>query len=475
MSTSPHCDFDPFRILVYRNDATELLAETTSAGFRLPAVAIPRYTRVAAQLTDAVKKFWDIETCCLFTLPSSTSSYAVLESYCSDTEHRTGISWVPLDSLPSRPFEDPADLAAVHTSQETLNQYRRGELPGVFGRPGWLRMVLEWAEGQAAAAGLRLTGAFRHLNASPTFSLIRFETDGPAVWFKAVGEPNLREYPITAELTQFFPAYVPKIIGKIADWNAWLAVEVEGIHLDESSDFGIWMTVATTLADLQIASRGQSLHLIHTGCQDARVCSLAEVVNPFLEVMAELMDRQTKDSPPRLSRKKLAVLGSQLQDALSSLSCAKIPNVLGHLDFNPGNILVSRNRCVFLDWAEACVGHPFLTFQLLVERWRRLFPLRESLENKLLSAYLERWQPLTEPGQLTEAHAIAPLLAVFSYAAVGQPWRDARWRDHLDTAGYLRSLTRRMQREADRWVASKSHRTVIRCNSSPSEVIRCGS
>ena len=472
MSFSSQPGNDRFRILLYRRNGNQLLLKRNAQGFALPDVRIPPYTRVVQQINQAIWKDWRLQSFCLFPVGDPNSPAYAAELCGTVSTPPANMNWFPVDSLAQRDFPEAQDFHAIDAATKLFDQYRNAGAGEPFGKFGWLRDVTEWVVSKATQIGLHLTGNFEQFNASPTFSLVRFETNGSALWFKAVGEPNLREYPITAQLTKFFPVYVPKIIGTRADWNAWLAVEVEGIHLDETSDFDMWSTAATTLANLQIASLGQSLHLIHAGCRDARVCSLVDLVNPFLEVMAKLMDRQTKDSPPRLSRNQLSVLGSQLQDALASLSYAQIPNALGHLDFNPGNILISRNRCVFLDWAEACVGHPFLTFQFLLERWRRLHPLRESWESKLQLAYLEGWRSLTEPCQLTEALAIAPLLAVFTYAAVGQAWHDARWRDRTDAAGYLRSLTRRIRREADRWAASRSHRTAIRCNPTASEVLR---
>src|ERR1700722_7315205 len=297
MFTSTQLDQDLFRILLYRNDATELFVETSPAGFRLPVVTIPRNTRMAEELTAATKESWDLETYCLFTLPARAPGYAVLETCDREAGHPAGLSRMPLDSLRPEAFQDPTDLAAVRTSQETLDQYRRGMRSGVFGRPGWLAIVVEWAGAQAEAAGSRLTGQFRQLNASPAFSLIRFETNGAAIWFKAVGEPNLREYSITLGLAKYFPTFVPRVIAMRDDWNGWLAVEAEGTHPNENSDIEVWTRVATTLAEMQIASFGQTLHLVNTGCRDARICTLLELVEPFVEVMAELMERQTKKSP----------------------------------------------------------------------------------------------------------------------------------------------------------------------------------
>jgi hypothetical protein len=456
MSTSTQRDQELFRVLLYRNDATELFVETSPAGFRLPAATIPRHTRVAEEVTAAIKESWSLETYCLFTLPASTPGYAVLETCDREAGHPAGLSWMPLDSLPSEAFQDPTDLAAVRTSQETLDQYRRGLRSGVFGRPGWLPIVVEWAGAQAEAAGLRLTGQFRQLNASPAFSLIRFETNGAAIWFKAVGEPNLREYSITLGLAKYFPAFVPRVIARRDDWNGWLAMEGEGTHLSENSDMEVWTRVVSALAEMQIASFGQTLHLLNTGCRDARICTLLELVEPFVEAMAELMERQTKESPPALSRSELRNLQTQLQDTLSESANSEIANAIGHLDFNPGNILANHNGCVFLDWSEGCVGHPFLTFQYLLQHLRRLHNEDNSWESAITSTYLNNWRSFVSPKEITKALNVSPLLAVFAYAGSLDAWHNPEHRTRPEVAGYFRSLTRRMKRETDRWVGHET-------------------
>jgi len=51
---------------------------------------------------------------------------------------------------------------------EELESYTRGEKLGPFARPGWLRELFTWTQKQVAPLGLRVTGGFRQLNASPT-------------------------------------------------------------------------------------------------------------------------------------------------------------------------------------------------------------------------------------------------------------------------------------------------------------------
>jgi hypothetical protein len=297
--------------------------------------------------------------------------------------------------------------------------------------------------------GFRLSGNFRQLNASPTFSLIRLETNGPALWFKAVGEPNQREFPITLTLAKLFPDCLPTILADRQDWNGWLTQEVEGTHLSETQEPALWEAAASALAELQIQSIRCADQIIAVGAHDLRVACLSQLVRPFMETMACLMSQQPKSPPPILSRAELALLGKQVQDAFEVLEDLNIPDSLGHLDLNPGNIVVSPSQCVFLDWAEACVGNPFINLQYLLEHLRRAIGTNSTMEARLIESYCTQWKPIVPSAVIAEVLSLAPLLAVFSYAAGTRVWQDAERLQDPGTAGYLRSLARRMHREAN--------------------------
>jgi hypothetical protein len=300
-----------------------------------------------------------------------------------------------------------------------------------------------------------LTGEFRQINASPAFSLIRFATNRQAVWFKAVGPPNVREFRITRYLAQIAPAFTPKILGTRVKWNAWLMAEVEGSHPGDQSDMEMWATVAKTLARLQIASLGHGLHLINAGCRDMRVGTLLDGIDRFFEAMAFLMRQQTKEVPPPLSQDELRTLAMQLKSLLIEFQEFDIPNALGRLDLNPSNIVVAANRCVFLDWAEAYVGHPFLTFHYLLQHLRR-FQRQGLWEMAITSAYAEEWLALTNPTAIRQALALSPLIALLAYAFSADGWRDPKHRFAPEVASYLRSLTRQLQRETRRIIAKRN-------------------
>jgi hypothetical protein len=296
---------------------------------------------------------------------------------------------------------------------------------------------------------IRLTGNFRQLNASASFSLIRFETTGPAVWSKAVGKPNSHEFNIVSILAALFPAYLPPIIAVRPEWNAWLTTEVEGTSPDADSDFSTWKTISARLAELQIASVHEVRRLTSAGCRDIRVSSLLNSTDEFFSIMNKLMKLQTKAPPSILTSEEILDLSNRIKEILSLLAASGIPDALNHLDFNPGNILVSGDRCTFIDWAEAAIGHPFLTFQYLLEHLTRLRPDRADQREELVSAYASQWKRFAPPSAVSHSLALAPLVAVFAYAVSTGTWREPEMFTSPRVAGYFRSLVRRMKREAD--------------------------
>jgi hypothetical protein len=407
-------------------------------------------------MTVAIRNEWGQEAICLFnpdvsapvTAPNDRN-YQVMECSGLPRPH-PGAEWVQVSSLSERTFADPADQVAVQRSLAECDRDAGAVALGPFARLGWFRELQGWIEEVIGPLGFHLSGSFFQLNASPSFSLVRFETSGPAVWFKAVGNPNLREFPITLALASLFPQYLPPILAARSEWNGWLALEVEGTNLGETQDAHHWNTAVSALAKLQIESIGRFGTLVDSGACDLRASALLRLVRPFLDAMGQLMEKQTKVPPPVLSRSELVLLGEQIEEALSLSTDLRIPDALGHLDLNPGNVIVSEGHSVFLDWAEAYVGNPLFSFQYLVEHFRRMAGVNVTAESGLTCAYTEEWLSLVSPENLAGALVLAPMLAVFAYAAVNDTWSDdARLRDPK-LAGYLRSLTRRMHREANR-------------------------
>jgi hypothetical protein len=448
---------DLYRILLLQKNGSELLVSGERPPFTLPCVEIPRWERVAENAIAAVRKRYGISAMCLFTpeLSGTTTDgdlplYQVMETREAKVAAPEGTRWLRLNSFLNQSFADGQDSVATTHMLRQIAEFQNGRTIGPFGRPGWIEELFSWVQHEIGPYELHLSGHFQQLNASPTFALLRLETDGQAVWFKAVGEPNRREFPISVTLSRLFPGFVPTVIATHPAWNGWLTTECPGSTLDGASDACAWQQAGRAMAELQIASVEKTDQLLEAGCKDLEVTSLLLLVDPFLEVMSRLMQQQQRTPPPVLGRDELQMLGRQIKEALSAWAQLNIPDTLGHLDFNPGNILCSTDQCFFLDWAEAYVGPPFLTLQYLREHQVRLRKEDTNLGADVATPYETVWRRIISPEIASSALNLAPSLAVFAYAAGTAAWQNPTMLRNPKIVAYLRALTRRMQVEIQR-------------------------
>jgi hypothetical protein len=446
MSPYPQLDCDRFRILLIRKETRELLVWQTAEGLALPVLEIPRYSRPAEELTAAIDRQWGMKAFSLGSLAGDSVpgglSFHVAELVEPSGGSPNAMTWASLTPFASERFADHRDRVAVETASASFELEDRG-----FTRPGSFATISEWVSTQAASIGVELRGRFRQRNASAGSSLVRFETTGPALWFKAVGTPHLAECAITRKLAQLCPGALPRVVASNLEWNAWLSVEAEGVPLAKTSQPSDWQSVASALGQLQMASYGHGLHLLSLGAKDLRPHSLLGQVEPFFARMTERMAAQTAPAPAPLTAVELVALAGEVRTALEALGDSEIPGVLNHLDCNPGNILVSGKDCVFLDWAEGAVGHPLFTFQYLLELRRKFHGRDDKAEDELLAAYTAPWTPFFSPEAMAVDLPLIPLLAVFAYAASASAESTAPGRP--EATAFFRSLARRMKREVN--------------------------
>jgi hypothetical protein len=444
---------DQYRILVLRKDGSELLAGDRPP-LTLPRVDIPKCERVAENLAIEFTRLYGISAISLFApdFPAEGIAepprYHVMETRDASCRPPADYHWLAPDSFSDQSLADPHDRVATAAAFRQIRDFESEKTHGPFGKPAWIEELFSWVGPAIEAYGLHLTGKFRQLNASPTFALLRLETNGTAVWFKAVGEPNLHEFPISVALSRLFPGFVPNIIATRAAWNGWLATEFVGSPPDRTQGAGVWERVAETFAQLQIASLDKVDLLLEAGIRDLRAQRLLEVVEPFMEAMADQMSLQTNASPPALSPLQLRTLGTEIRDALCKWVELNIPDTLGHSDFNPDNILCSGEQCMFLDWAEAYIGSPFMTLEYLREYLGRLKPNSLLVKANTLFGHSKAWDSVLPTAVYAKAQVLTPLLSVFAYAVVSGHWQDPVLLRQSGRAAYLRSLTRRMLREA---------------------------
>jgi hypothetical protein len=461
LATAKQNECEAYRVVVLGKNGTEVLLVPNGDRFALPSVNIARWQRVAENLTAAVKTDWGEDIVCLVEPDVSASAngtqirYQAAEHCSASGKPKVPTQWVPLSALSRDSLIGASDYLAIQRSIALCTAEGKESTSGPFARLGWFRELRGWVEAVIEPLGFHLNGNVRQLNASPSFCLLRFETDGPALWFKAVGEPNQKEFLVTCRLARLFPNHIPVVLAARPKWNAWLTREAPGQLLCEAREDALWQRAASALAELQIDSIDHGARILEAGARDLGATALSKLIQPFMESMAELMEGQTKVPPASLGRDELLLLGDSIQSALDGLEALGIPETLGHLDLNPGNLIVSPSRCTFLDWAEAYVGNPFFSLEYLREHLRHTSGTDSAVETNLVESYCVQWEQVVPTAVVAEGLELAPLIAVFAYAAGSNAWEDME-RLQPATAGYLRSLTRRMSREANELESRRS-------------------
>jgi hypothetical protein len=464
-----NANLDSYKLIITRRECRELLLSSMGRCYGLPNLEIHPNARVAEQLTERFHAASGIRVFCRFAseIHAVHLSYAVLEAIEDDVHPgSSAFTWIPLQSL--RPDlvvaqEDRRILSHFLDQSAACERQQRAD----FARPGWLQELLRWTQTQIDPCGIRITGRVRQLNASPTFSLIRIETTGPAVWFKATGEPIAHERSLSLYLAQQFPQHVPVVVGVHEKWNGWLSWEAVGLTLDESEHPLPWELAASQFAELQIASMDATSALTAAGCQDFRHEVLARNITPFLGRMTEFMEVQRTQTPAPLTRNELSRLSERLHNACRILEKPDFPFSLAHTDLNPGNVIVGDHGCRFLDWAGGCVTHPFVALEYLLAHARRHSRYQNQWARHITRAYLRPWKACFPEQTVCDAIVFSPLIAVFTSALTCSTWQSIDPSKELSQAGYFRSLTRRMFRESELLAEKRKCVAVGRIPSSP--------
>ena len=434
---------ETWRLIIIRGDGAEILVSSAEAKYTLPAVEIPAQRRIAANINRVVEREFGLRVISLYEVRPCDPAFAGDALYHaavaidSAPVPRAGIRWVHTRALTADSFSRGAEFAAVDALLAKLETARPDAASGPFLKPDWFTKVRNWIARSLRPHSLHLTGEFRQLNASPTFSLIRFETTGAAVWFKAVGEPNLREWGVTLALSRTCPLFLPSILASKRNWNAWLSLEAQGESLVTNAEIHPWETTASSLAKFQIQSMNDSEHLLKAGARDLRARLLLSLVEPFFQFVADCTRRAPLQCSGNLTLLELADLKRVIQAGLLEIESLHLVDSVGHMDLNPSNIFCTSDRAIFLDWAEGFVGNPLFSFEYLLQHFRQTFAREPSLEEQFRNAYLKPLRDLIPERDLRRIISLLPLAALFGYAATvwcasqnDSAWT-ARWERYL--------------------------------------------
>lgn len=448
-AATPHINTeDSYRLVFFSASGSDVFLRKYEGRWSLPEVQIPKFSRVFAEIGDRIHKSWGINCSLLLSTPTlfaeARTFYAAVEVP-EDCEQLHGLT----KRSPSEAFgllDDRKDAAFLKSCIAQLLDTEAPSDRRPFTQLGWIYKVQDWVRRVLGAAQLV---SFAQLSGSNDTCIIRFATTHRTLWYKAVGLSDPKEFSITCALSEWLPQYLPRILAFDPNLNAWLMESGGEATLGDYVGFDAWVSAARGLAEMQIGSISRAQCLLKEGAADVRARALETLIPPFFEVMSSLMEQQVKQSPAPLSLQELNDLSGVLRNALVELAGLGVPDVIGHSDFNPGNILLDGDRSVFIDWSSAHVGAPTLTLEYLIAHLKKSHGFACLEEEQLLrKKFRDQWSYIIPESAWSRLLELSPVVAVFASAISDGAWSDQARIVLPGISGYLRSLVRIMNREA---------------------------
>jgi thiamine kinase-like enzyme len=349
--------------------------------------------------------------------------------------------WLALDA-----FQDDLSYSERSLIDGLLVQDARERHP--FARLGWIDEAVDWISSETGKAYSHSRERIEQFNASPDYCLLKVSGEGqPPVWLKAVPVSLAREYTVTLRLAERFPRYLPQVMASRDDWSAWLSADGGWpISKDITRSMSL-SNVGRRLAELQLASLDEVPELLTAGCTDQRIVALSPGIRRLLPYLEESMAAPTPGELRLVKRSRLDEIANSVEEICWRLDALGVPDTLLHNDISPDNILCGSDGAVFADWAEAGVGIPFVSLELLRKQFTQA-GCPEAEVQRFVAFYRQSWSALLSNAIIHEIIRYLPLLTAASFLCSRQQWFTVEHRSDADFRSFARSLARQMDRAA---------------------------
>ncbi len=437
LTLSPEYDF--YRLAILSPSGSHILSVQSNGGrVRLPHIPVPRWQRVVQHIQLKARSQWDLE---ILILSISRERFGgeglVLAKPFRSAQNiilNTGLRWISFEEAGSGKLSS-LELADV----QSLMAHRHPE-DGPLSSLGWIDEAIEWVCGRLGINPRRHVRAIEQLSASSHTALFRLVlSGGQKYWIKA---GTRAEYERTAVLAQYVPEYLPRIIAVQDDWSAWL-MEDSGNTAEEMfvQSSKIFQGIGRRIAELQIQSLSITDRLRAAGYSDQGLERMRSGLGRTMALIEDAMSTQDLSDLPSLGARRLNEIEERIAEICSRLGEVGIADGLVHNDLHLGNILVNDGKSVFIDWADAGIGHPFLALEQL-----RTELIHRSRMSRWLAdcttAYLAAWCPTFPKAALLNAIELISPVAIATQL----------WNAGLDTSAasnsrqqrHIRSLARQL-------------------------------
>ncbi len=395
-----------------------------------------------------------------------SSSYA-LESQDAQWPLPPGARWADAGDLDAISLAQPELTPALCDWLDFRQPQETQPNRAAWYEPGWFAQAESWMTLALAQMGRSLSSPVVQVRVWQRSCLLRAETDGGPVYFKAVPPIFAHEPAITHALAARYPQHIPTVLARHPRLPWFLMAQVDGVSLTQRQDIAIWESALRTFALIQIDLAGRVERLVELGCPQRDLAQMPDQMAQLLDDAGLLLPSRPAglgDEDRATIRAMLPALGIKAR----RLAEIKLPQTLEHGDFWPGQVLIvdheppappqnSRrpplsqpsapsSHPVFIDWSDCSIAHPFFSLSLfddIVEMEGYLSDVPK-LRERLRNAYLGPWTVYAPMKELIEAFELARPLAAIHNALIYQqtilPGMEQRWEMHYMPAFFLKKL-----------------------------------
>ena len=305
--------------------------------------------------------------------------------------------------------------------------------PSRWSSAAWREDTLAWGRRALSSRGLAVR-AWSQPHARPWSTVLRLETDQGPFWLKAPGDGARVEVPLLDLLARLDAPSTPRPLA--SDHERGLVLLPDGGPIARTAYGGATPpeVMADYLARYGSLQRDLETHvedLLAIGVVDLRPATMPALFEHTVAVL------ETERPPGRLSADEAARLRQVLPayaEACAELAASGIASTVQHDDLHDANIL--ERGPVFIDWGDACVGHPFGTMLATlnsVAHHHGLAPLDPALP-RIVDAYTEAWTDVHDRATLRRLVALAqrvgPLTRSLAYRSALTHVDDAAWDEY---------------------------------------------
>jgi aminoglycoside phosphotransferase (APT) family kinase protein len=320
-----------------------------------------------------------------------------------------GMIWASEADIRNLPLTDGLQREAIERHFQWWHSHSSLRAPWM--RPGWFAKAADWLVDVADRMNIGGMMSVVQRRAWARSSTLQLHADNSTLYLKAVPQMFSYEPVITRVLALRYPGYAPKVKAVHVERGWMLMEDFGGRSLVDCDDLSIWKEGIRQYAQIQLDLVRSTESLIALGLPDRHLDYLASQIERLRHNLPDtLTDEEQRD---------IWHAASTWRSLCYELADYNIPLSLSHGDLWAGNVIVRETGdCLFFDWSDASVSHPFFDLPFFLLELNPNFSDVKDARQQIQDAYLEMWTRYEPLINLRRAYHLAQVLGFVHQATI---------------------------------------------------------